>query len=345
MIIVMSRQASDEQIETVAERVQAEGLETRMLYGVEQTVIAVIGHRPPDLLEQVERMPGVEAAMPIGEPYKLVARRNGQPRTAIKVRDGLAIGDGSVTIMAGPCTVESREQLVATAEHVAAEGAHMLRGGAYKPRSSPYSFQGLGLEGLRLLDEARVVTGLPVITEVLDPRHVEQVQEYADILQIGTRNAQNYALLSEAGQSEKPVLLKRGMGNTIEEWVMCAEYVMAAGNANVMFCERGIRSFETSSRFTLDLNAVPLLRKLTHLPIIVDPSQGTGKWHMVEAMSLAAVAAGADGLLIEVHPSPDSALIDGAQSLSFENFTALMQKLGPMAAALGRPLRAQASVA
>ena len=251
-----------------------------MLYGVEKTVIAVIGHRPPELLQQIQRMPGVETAMPVGAPYKLAAQREGQERTSISV-GGATIGDGSVAVMAGPCTVESREQLLTTARHVTAQGAHILRGGAFKPRSSPYSFQGMGAEGLRLLEEAKALTGLPVITEILDPRQVEEVAGIADILQIGTRNAQNYPLLNEVGRLETPVLLKRGMGNTIEEWIMCAEYILAAGNPNVLLCERGIRTFETESRFTLDLNAVPLLRRATHLPVVVDPSQGTGKWHMV----------------------------------------------------------------
>lgn len=343
MIVVLGKQASSDQIEAVAERIRAEGLETRMLYGVEKTVIAVIGRRPSELLEQIERMPGVETAMPVGAPYKLAAQRDGQEHTVVNVGN-LAIGNGTVTVMAGPCTVESREQLVAAAEHVAAQGAHVLRGGAFKPRSSPYSFQGLGTEGLKLLEEAKVLTGLPIITEVLDARQVDEVAQYADILQVGTRNAQNYALLTEVGQVDTPVLLKRGMGNTIEEWVMSAEYILAAGNPNVLLCERGIRTFETESRFTLDLNAVPILKQATHLPVIVDPSQGTGKWHMVEAMTLAAVAAGADGVIIEVHPSPDTALIDGAQSLSLENFTALMQKLEPMAEALGRSVAKNAAV-
>ena len=343
MIVVLSKRASPDQIEAVAGRIRAEGLETRMLYGVEKTVIAVIGSRPPELLQQVERMPGVEVAMPVGAPYKLAAQRNGHARTVVTV-GGQAIGDGSVTVMAGPCTVESREQLMTTAEHVTAQGAHVLRGGAFKPRSSPYSFQGLGAEGLRLLEDAKALTGLPIITEVLDPRQVEEVAGIADILQIGTRNAQNYPLLTEAGRLETPVLLKRGMGNTIEEWIMCAEYILAAGNPNVLLCERGIRTFETESRFTLDLNAVPLLRRATHLPVVVDPSQGTGKWHMVEPMTLAAVAAGADGVLLEVHPSPDTALIDGAQSLSLEHFTQLMGKLAPMAQALGRSVTPAAAV-
>jgi len=343
MIVVLGKQASSDQIDAVAARIRAEGLETRMLYGVEKTVIAVIGRRPPELLEQIERMPGVDSAMPVGAPYKLAAHHAPQSRTVINV-GSVSIGDGSVTVMAGPCTVESREQLVMAAEHVAAHGAHILRGGAFKPRSSPYSFQGLGREGLCLLEEAKVLTGLPIITEVLDPRQVEEVAKYADILQIGTRNAQNYALLTEVGQIEKPVMLKRGMGNTIDEWIMCAEYILAAGNPNVMLCERGIRTFETASRFTLDLNAIPLLQQATHLPIIVDPSQGTGKWNLVEAMTLAAIAAGADGVLIEVHPSPDTALIDGAQSLSPDNFTALMQKLTPMAKALGRSIQEPTTV-
>jgi len=342
MIVVLAKQASSDQIEAGAGRIRAEGLETRMLYGVEKTVIAVIGHRPPELLQQIQRMPGVETAMPVGAPYKLAAQREGQERTSISV-GGATIGDGSVAVMAGPCTVESREQLLTTARHVTAQGAHILRGGAFKPRSSPYSFQGMGAEGLQLLEEAKALTGLPIITEILDPRQVEDVAGIADILQIGTRNAQNYPLLNEVGRLETPVLLKRGMGNTIEEWIMCAEYILAAGNPNVLLCERGIRTFETESRFTLDLNAVPLLRRATHLPIVVDPSQGTGKWHMVEAMTLAAVAAGADAVLLEVHPSPDTALIDGAQSLSLEHFTQLMGKLVPMAQALGRPVPAAAA--
>ncbi|MCY3912039.1 MAG: 3-deoxy-7-phosphoheptulonate synthase [Chloroflexi bacterium] len=343
MIVVLAKQASSDQIEAVTGRIRAEGLDTRMLRGVEKTVIHVIGRRPPELLQQIQRMPGVETAMPVSAPYKLAAQRYGEERTRITVGD-VTIGDDSVAVMAGPCTVESRDQLIATAEHVAAQGAQILRGGAFKPRSSPYSFQGMGTEGLRLLEEAKALTGLPIVTEILDPRQVEEVADIADIFQIGTRNAQNYPLLNEVGRLQTPVLLKRGMGNTIEEWLMCAEYILAAGNPHVLLCERGIRTFETESRFTLDLNAVPLLRRATHLPIVVDPSQGTGKWHMVESMTLAAVAAGADAVLLEVHPSPDTALIDGAQSLTLDHFSQLMGKLVPMAQALGRPVPAPAAV-
>ena len=339
MIIVMKNTAGQAALDAVEARVQAEGLETRVLPGEHKTVIAVIGTRPPELLQQLERMPHVEATIPISEPFKLAARTDTRERSVIQV-GGVEIGNGAVTVMAGPCTVESPEQMAATAEHVASAGAQVLRGGAYKPRSSPYSFQGMGVRGLELLAEARDATGLPVITEVLDPRQVEVVAEYADVMQIGTRNAQNYPLLREVGGCGRPALLKRGMGNTIDEWLMCAEYIMAAGNPDVMLCERGIRTFETSSRFTLDLNAIPLLRRRTHLPIVVDPSQGTGHWYMVQSMALASVAAGADGIIVEVHPSPESALIDGQQSLSFRHFSELMAQLEPMAAALGRPLGA-----
>lgn len=339
MIIVMQDAATTDQIAAIEKRVRAEGLETRVLQGVEKTVIALIGKRPPEFAEQIERMPGVFSAMPIGEPFKLAARSEATESSSVKIGD-IGIGNGKTTVIGGPCTVETREQLIATAEHVATAGAQLLRGGAFKPRSSPYSFQGLGVDGLKLLVEAREATGLPIVTEVLDPRHVEVVTNHADMLQIGTRNAQNYVLLREVGACGKPVMLKRGMGNTIDEWLMCAEYVMASGNPDVVLCERGIRTFETSSRFTLDLNAIPLLRRRTHLPIVVDPSQGTGHWFMVEALSLAAIAAGADGIIVEVHPNPDVALIDGQQSLSLENFTVLMEKLSPMAAALGRPTNA-----
>ena len=339
MIIVMKNSAGQAALDAVEARVHAEGLETRRLPGEHKTVIAVIGTRPPELLQQLERMPHVEATIPISEPFKLAARTDTRERSVIQV-GGVEIGDGSVTVMAGPCTVESPEQMAATAQHVASAGAQLLRGGAYKPRSSPYSFQGMGVPGLQLLADAREATGLPVITEVLDPRQVEFVVDYADVLQVGTRNAQNYPLLCEVGACEKPVLLKRGMGNTIDEWLMCAEYILAAGNPDVMLCERGIRTFETSSRFTLDLNAIPLLRRRTHLPIVVDPSQGTGHWYMVHDMALASVAAGADGIIVEVHPEPESALIDGQQSLSFRHFSELMARLEPMAAALGRPVGA-----
>ncbi|MDE2901842.1 MAG: 3-deoxy-7-phosphoheptulonate synthase, partial [Chloroflexota bacterium] len=300
MIIVMKNSAGQAALDAVEARVHAEGLETRRLPGEHKTVIAVIGTRPPELLQQLERMPHVEATIPISEPFKLAARTDNRERSVIQV-GGVEIGNGSVTVMAGPCTVESPDQMAATAQHVASAGAQLLRGGAYKPRSSPYSFQGMGKSGLQLLAEAREATGRPVITEVLDPRQVEFVVDYADVLQIGTRNAQNYPLLCEVGGCGKPVLLKRGMGNTIDEWLMCAEYILAGGNPDVMLCERGIRTFETSSRFTLDLNAIPLLRRRTHLPIIVDPSQGTGHWYMVHSMALASVAAGADGIIVEVH--------------------------------------------
>jgi 3-deoxy-7-phosphoheptulonate synthase len=286
-------------------------------------------------VEQVAVVPAVAPAIPIGHPYPLATGGFGRARTTIRLGD-LLLGGDDVVIMAGPCTVETREQLLEAADGVAGHGAHVLRGGAYKPRSSPYSFQGLGEAGLRLLREARERTGMPVITEVMEPGMVALVSEYADVLQIGARNCQNYPLLREVGRAQKPVMLKRGSGCTVEEWIMAAEHIMAQGNGQVMLCERGIRTFETATRNTLDLSAVPLVKRLTHLPVVVDPSHSTGHAALVAPMCLAAIAAGADGVLVEVHPTPESALCDGGQSLTIEEFGACMAAVRRVATAMGR---------
>jgi len=340
MIIVMAPHATEEQIKDVERRIQDWGYGAHPIYGTERTVIGAVGVPDADkavYLEQLERLDYVEQVIAILRPYKFVSREYHPAGTVITIR-GVEIGGPKIALMAGPCTVETYEQTVETARAVKAAGATILRGGAYKPSTSPYSFQGLGVEGLKILQAVSRETGLPVITEVMDPRNVELVCEYADILQIGTRNMQNYDLLREVGRARTPVLLKRGMWAKIEEWLQAAEYVLLGGNPDVMLCERGIRTFETHTRNTLDLSAVPAVKQLSHLPVIVDPSQGTGKWNLVGPMTKAAVACGADGLLIEVHPHPDKALKDGAQSLTPENFTRLAEECRPVAAAVGREM-------
>jgi len=341
MIIVLDKSATPEQIAQITSKLEQGGYQSHPIYGVEKTVIGAVGvpeEEKPNLVEQFEALPFVERVITILAPYKLAAKAYRPEGTVVHVADKLAIGGQRVCIMAGPCTVETYEQTMATARAVKEAGAHMLRGGAYKPSTSPYSFQGLGIEGLKILAEARAVTGLPVVTEVMDPRNVELVCQYADMLQIGTRNMQNYDLLREVGKTRHPVLLKRGMWARIDEWLMAAEYIMKGGNENVVLCERGIRTFETATRNTLDLSAVPLVKQESHLPVIVDPSQGTGKWSLVGAMSRAAVAAGADGLIIEVHPHPEQAWKDGAQSLTFENFRQVMAEVKAIAAAMGKKI-------
>ncbi len=339
MIIVMEPGATDGHIAAVVERVKASGLNTHISVGVARTVIGVVGDdRTKEVLrESLEGMPGVERVVAILQPFKLVSREFQPEDTVVRVR-GQAIGATKVAVIAGPCSVESREQILATAEAVKAAGAGFLRGGAFKPRTSPYSFQGLEEEGLQLLAEARARTGLPVVTEAMDAAQLELVARYADVIQIGARNMQNYPLLREAGRIKLPVLLKRGVSATIEEFLLAAEYILNEGNYQVVLCERGIRGFNTHTRYTLDLSAVPVLKRLSHLPVIVDPSHGTGKWRYVGAMARAAVAAGADGLMIEVHPDPANALSDGPQSLNLENFADLMASLRPLAAAVGRTL-------
>ncbi|MCG8346858.1 MAG: 3-deoxy-7-phosphoheptulonate synthase [Chloroflexales bacterium] len=336
MIVVMRSNADESQINAVLERLKEHSLRGHLSQGEERTIIGVVGAAiPPILREELEVFPGVQQTVPITRPYKLTAREFRPEDTIVMVGD-VAVGAGSCVIMAGPCTVESEEQIITTARSVREAGATMLRGGAFKPRSSPYTFRGMGEEGLRLLALARAETGLPIVTEVMTPTDVDLVARYADVLQVGARNMQNYQLLEEVGRTGKPVLLKRGLSATIEEWLLSAEYVVAQGNPNVILCERGIRTFETATRNTMDLNAVALAKRRSHLPVIADPSHGTGKWYLVPPLALASLAAGADGLIIEVHPDPDRAKSDGAQSLTPENFAALMSRLAALAAALGR---------
>ncbi|MGO0123105.1 3-deoxy-7-phosphoheptulonate synthase [Desulfothermobacter acidiphilus] len=342
MIVVMQRGAASREVQQVEERLRELGFATHPIVGVERTVIGAIGDRRDDLLELVANLPGVERVVPVLRPYKLVAREVKEETTAIKVGKAL-IGGSEVVVIAGPCAVESEMQLLTTAKAVKEAGAHLLRGGAFKPRTSPYSFQGLGEEGLKLLAQAREATGLPVVTEVVDTRDVELVARYADVLQVGARNMQNFRLLQEVGQAGKPVLLKRGLAATVEEWLMAAEYIAAAGNQQIILCERGIRTYETSLRNTLDLSAVPLLKELSHLPIIVDPSHATGNQRMVLPLARASIAAGADGLMIEVHSDPARALSDGPQSLTPPQFAQLMEEVRQVALVVRKPIRAQAA--
>jgi len=338
MIIVLKAGSGDPEIEDVTRRIQAMGYRPHLSRGEARTIIGAIGDdRGKERLLALESLECVEAVVRILQPFKLASREVHPENTRVHV-DGVTIGGEPVVVMAGPCSVESREQLSQVAARVKAAGATVLRGGAFKPRTSPYAFQGLEAEGLRLLAEARKATGLPVVTEVMEPDKVELVAEYADILQVGARNVQNFSLLKRVAECGKPVLLKRGMSTTIQEWLLSAEYVLAGGNPHVILCERGIRTFETATRFTLDLNAVPVVKKLTHLPIFIDPSHGTGHWEYVAAMARAGLAAGADGLIIEVHNRPEEALSDGPQSLKPDRFAALMHELRPLADVLGRRL-------
>jgi 3-deoxy-7-phosphoheptulonate synthase len=337
MIIVMSHQATPPQVEAVVERIREIGLRPEVSLGEDRAVIGVIGGNAYAYREAFSHLSGIQEIVQITKPFKLASREFRPDDTVVDVA-GVRVGGDEVVVMAGPCSVENQDMLLETARHVASQGARLLRGGAFKPRTSPYSFQGLGESGLRLLAEAREATGLRVVSEVVAPGDVELVASYVDLLQVGTRNMQNYALLQEVGRSQRPVLLKRGMSSTVEEWLLAAEYVLSQGNRGVILCERGIRTFEQSTRFTLDLNSVPLVRELSHLPVIVDPSQGTGRWSLVRPMSLAAVAAGAHGLILEVHPRPDQALSDGAQSLDFENFDQLMADLRRLASSLAKQL-------
>jgi 3-deoxy-7-phosphoheptulonate synthase len=336
MIIVLKSGSTDAEVEDVCRRIRVMGYTPHTIRGEVRTVIGAVGDdRGKERLRALESLEIVETVTPILKPFKLASLEVKSEPTRITVGDAV-IGGKKLVVMAGPCSVESREQILEVATRVKAAGAAILRGGAFKPRTSPYAFQGLEEEGLKYLAEARRETGLPVITEVMEPDKVAVVAEHSDILQIGARNVQNFSLLRKVGESGKPVLLKRGMSTSIQEWLLSAEYVLAGGNPNVILCERGIRTFETATRFTLDLNAVPVLKRLTHLPIVVDPSHGTGHWEYVEAMACAAVAAGADGLIIEVHPKPEEALSDGPQSLKPERFAALMQRIRRVALAVDR---------
>lgn len=326
MFVVMRAEAGEAEVNGVKGLILAEGLTPFENAGADRTVIAVVGEigkRREQLRGRLEGLPGVSAVTAISKPYKLVSREFHPENTVIRVLDS-AVGDGGLTVMAGPCSVESRDQLMETVDHVATHGATIIRGGAFKPRTSPYSFQGLGVEGLRYLAEARQRTGLPVITEVMEPNQVDIVAEYADILQIGTRNMQNFSLLLACGRAGRPVMLKRGFGNTIEEWLMAAEYIASAGNSQIILCERGVRTFDNSTRNTLDLTAVPLMHHLTHLPVVVDPSHATGKRWLVKPLAIGGAAVGADGIMVEVHPRPDEALSDAEQQLDFPLFDSMM---------------------
>ena len=331
MIVVMAKEAAPAELEEVKRRIESHpGLRPQVFDGVERIVVGVLGSIPPDLKDQLELLPGVIEVVPISKPYKL-ASREFHPDNSRVVVNGVVIGGPEPVIMAGPCSVEDEEQMVSTAKAVKAAGAQILRGGAFKPRSSPYSFRGMGIEGLELLKTAKQETGLPIITEVMAVEDVDTVAQYADILQIGARNMQNYNLLDAVGEIKKPVMVKRGLAASYEEWLLAAEYVLAGGNEQVMLCERGVRGFEQFTRFTMDVAAIPVIQRLSHLPIVADPSHSTGKWYLVTPVALAAVAAGAHGLLIEVHPNPDIAKCDGPQSLTFANFSALMGQVHAVA--------------
>ena len=332
MFVVMAPTASEAELLGVKSLILAEGLSPYEHAGPVRRAIAVvgeIGRRKPALIERLAGLAGVASVTPIDRPYKLASREFHPEDTVVPILDTV-VGDGGLTVMAGPCSVESRDQLFETAAGVKAAGATILRGGAFKPRTSPYSFQGLGIEALRYLAEARDEFGLPVITEVMEPNQVDIVAEYADILQVGTRNMQNYSLLTSVGRVARPVMLKRGYGATVEEWLMAAEYIISSGNPNVILCERGIRTFETATRNTLDLSAVPLVHHLTHLPVIVDPSHATGKRWLVKPLALGGVAVGADGIMVEVHPRPDEALSDAEQQLTIAQFGEMMAAVGPV---------------
>ena len=335
MIIIMKMNSSDGEIEAVITRVTNEGFKTHISKGEERTIIGVIGDERRLDQGAVSRMNGVDRVVPVLRPFKLASRDFQPEPTEISI-NGHVIGGNKVVVMAGPCSVESMDLMMETANAVKEAGAHLLRGGAFKPRTSPYSFQGMGEDGLKILAAVRQETGLQIVTEVMAPEQVDLVVKYADVLQIGTRNMQNYALLNAVGKTRMPVLLKRGMMSTIEELLMSAEYIMSNGNHKVILCERGIRTFEKYTRNTLDINAVPVLKELTHLPVVVDPSHATGKWTLVKAASKAAVAAGADGLIIEVHPNPAEAFSDGEQSLKPRRFAELMSEVSRIATAVGR---------
>jgi 3-deoxy-7-phosphoheptulonate synthase len=338
MIVILKPEATEEQLRHIVAKAEGLGLKSHISRGVRRTVVGFIGSE--DALRNIplEVFPGVENVIPVLVPYRLVSREFQKAGSIIRIKDGVEIGGTQIVVMAGPCSVESAESLRTIARKVQAAGAVVLRGGAFKPRTSPYDFQGLGEEGLKYLKEVADQTGLATVTEVMDPRDVPLVGRYADIFQIGARNMQNFTLLKEVGMTHKPVMLKRGISATVKEWLMSAEYILAAGNFQVMLCERGIRTFETATRNTLDINAIGLVKQKSHLPVVVDPSHATGRWGLVGAAARAAVAAGCDGLIIEVHENPQEALSDGEQSLRPENFTELMQQLKEIARAVDRSM-------
>jgi 3-deoxy-7-phosphoheptulonate synthase len=337
MIIVLKPQTTDAEVAQVIRKIESFGLAAHVSKGTERTIIGAIGDERALQEGPLEAFPFVEKVLPVLKPYKL-ASREFRPEGSVISVDGVLVGGRRVVVMAGPCAVEGREALMETARSVRAAGGHILRGGAFKPRTSPYTFQGLGEEGLKYLAEAKRETGLPIVTELMDTREAAVVCEYADLVQIGARNMQNFKLLKEVGSCRKPVLLKRGMSSTVKELLLAAEYIMSEGNYEVILCERGIRTFEDATRNTLDLSVVPLIKRLSHLPVIVDPSHGTGKWDLVPPMALAAVAAGADGIMVEVHPRPEEALSDGPQALLPATFSRLMSDLDKLAQAVGRTL-------
>ena len=336
MMIVMKAGATEDQVQAVIDRIESCGARAHPSRGEEVTVIGAVGDREHVARLGLEGSPGVEQVVPILKPYKLASSQMREP-TVLEI-GGRRIGGDNFSLIAGPCTVESRDQVMTAARAVRDAGGSLFRGGAYKPRSSPYSFQGLGQEGLRLLAEAREETGLPIVTELMDARDIEPVLEVADVIQVGARNMQNYALLSEIGRSGKPTLIKRGLSSTLEELLMAAEYILKEGNPNVILCERGIRTFETAYRFTLDITAIPALKEMTHLPVIVDPSHAPGRRSLVPALSMAAAAAGADGIIVEVHPAPEDAICDGPQQLHTDGLDEYVARLEQAAAVAGKVL-------
>jgi len=335
MILIMKKDAAPSQLTNVVAKIEQMGCQAHISHGEQRTLVGIIGNGRPFETGKLEQMPGVEKTMPVTRPFKRASREFHPQDTHVAIGDTV-VGGPEVVMVAGPCAVESQEQMSETGQAIKQAGAQMIRGGAYKPRTSPYSFQGLGEEGLKILARVRKETGLPIVTEVMQPELVPLVTSYADVVQIGARNMQNFALLHAVGQAHRPVLLKRGMMSTIEELLMAAEYILSHGNDRVILCERGIRTFEPYTRNTLDINAVPLLKELTHLPVIVDPSHGTGKWSLVEPVSRAAIAAGADGLIVEVHPHPEEAVSDGGQSLLPARFARLVQSVKAIAEVVGR---------
>ena len=335
MIVVMRKDSSKEELDGVRQRIEGNGLKAQVSEGVERTVVGVLGETFRELKDELELLPGVMEVVPISKPYKLSSREFKNEDTIVRVGDAV-VGNDELTVIAGPCAVEDEEQVLSTAWAVKAAGATILRGGAFKPRTSPYSFRGIGVRGLQILAKARKETGLPIVTEVVTPEDVEMVAQYADALQIGTRNAQNFNLLDAVGKLNMPVLLKRGFSSTYEEWLLAAEYVLAGGNSQVILCERGIRTFETGTRFTFDLSAIPVIKGLSHLPVIADPSHSTGRANLVAPMTLAAVAAGAHGIIVDVHPNPAVAKCDAAQALTFDNFESMMSQIRAVAQAVGK---------
>jgi 3-deoxy-7-phosphoheptulonate synthase len=338
MIIVFKKDATKEQVDYLIERIEKLGLKAMVSRGVERTIVGVIGSEDIIRLQPLEIFPGVEKVMQVLAPYKLVSREFKRENSVIKIKEGVEIGSEKIVVIAGPCSIENKEQLKEIAVEVRKAGALILRGGAFKPRTSPYTFQGLGEEGLKILKDVSGELGVPTATEVMDTRDVGLVAKYTDLLQVGARNMQNFSLLREIGQTRKPVILKRGLSSTIKELLMSAEYILSEGNFNVILCERGIRTFEDFTRSTLDVSAVPAVKQLSHLPIIVDPSHAAGKWGLVSPLAKAAVAAGSDGLLIEVHAKPEEALSDGSQQLLPQNFSLLMEELKRIAKAIGRDI-------